>query len=404
MTQFWIAALALGLVAAAIVLVPVLRAWSKQDTNRSSGALGVGIVVALAIPVVTMMLYSRWTTWDWSTGGSTMAAESDEVHEMDQAIVALEQRLAQNPGDVESWMLLGRSYMSQRRFGDAAQAFRQAAAQDGQDNPQVLADLGEALALSDPEGLQGEAGAIFERVLATSPSQPKALWYGGLNAYENANWALADQRLSQLLTLNPPETLIPLIQERIDMARTHSGDMAQPAALGMPPRAQAQPERETPVSAPEPATETASAPAPAPAPAPVEQPAPLPSVAAAPEASPEPLPATDAISLEISLDPALAGRIQGPTPVFIIARNPAGGPPLAVIRSSTAELPMSVRLSDANAMMEGVTILDQAELELIARVSLSGSPAQRPGDLFGAVNYVRGNSGTTRIRIDRVAD
>ena len=399
MTQFWIAALALGLVAAVIVLVPVLRAWAKQDTDRSSGALGVGIVIALAIPVVTMMLYSRWTTWDWSTGGSTMAAGADEVHEMDEAIVALERRLAQNPGDVESWMLLGRSYMSQRRFGDAAQAFRQAAAHDGEGNPQILADLGEALALSDPEGLQGEAGAIFERVLATNPSQPKALWYGGLNAYENANWALADQRLSQLLTLDPPETLIPLIQERIDMARTHSGDMAQAAAMGMPPRAQVEPEPQAPVSAPE-----AAPPAPAPAPAPAEPAAALPSVAAAPAAGAEPPPATDAISLEVSLDPALAGRIQGPTPVFIIARNPAGGPPLAVIRTSTAELPMSVRLTDANAMMEGVTILDQAELELIARVSLSGSPAQRPGDLFGAVNYVRGNSGTTRIRIDRVAD
>jgi hypothetical protein len=192
------------------------------------------------------------------------------------------------------------------------------------------------------------------------------------------------------------------------MARTHSGDMAQAGAMGMPPRAQAAPEPQAPVAANEPAPapepEPEPEPAPTPAPAPVEQAAALPSVAAAPEAGTEPPPATDAISLEVSLDPALAGRIQGPTPVFIIARNPGGGPPLAVIRSSTAELPMSVRLTDANAMMEGVTILDQAELELIARVSLSGSPAQRPGDLFGAVNYVRGNSGTTRIRIDRVAD
>jgi hypothetical protein len=53
--------------------------------------------------------------------------------------------------------------------------------------------------------------------------------------------------------------------------------------------------------------------------------------------------------------------------------------------------------------MEGVTILDQAELELVVRVSLSGSPAQRPGDLYGAVDYVRGNGGPTRITIDRIA-
>jgi cytochrome c-type biogenesis protein CcmH len=266
-----------------------------------------------------------------------------------------------------------------RRFNAASRAFRQAAALDGHNSPQILADLGEAIVLSDPDGLQGEAGAIFERVLAMSPSHPKGLWYGGLNAYENAQWALAEQRLSLLLTLNPPETLVPLIEERVAAARAHTG--VQPGA--MPP----------PVAAPAPAPVAPAPEAPAyEAPAVAEAPAP---------ADPADV---DGIRLEISLDPALAGRIPGAAPMFIIARNVGGGPPLAVIRTSSAELPLSVKLTDENAMMEGVTILDQPELELIARVSLSGSPAQRPGDLFGAVNYARGNSGPTRIRIDRVAD
>ena len=384
MTQFWIAALALGLAAAAIVLVPVVRAWASQQADRSSNALAVGIVIALAVPVVAMMLYARWSTWDWSTGGMPMGASSPaEVHEMDQAVAALEQRLQRQPEDIESWALLGRSYMSMRRFGDAAQAFRQAAALDGQASVQILADLGEAVALSDPEGLQGEAGAIFERVLAMSPGHPKGLWYGGLNAYENASWALADERLSMLLTLNPPETLVPLIEERIASARAQGAE-----APAMP-----QPD-------PRPPEPVASAPAPEPAPA-SEPPV---TVAETPPAAAAAEQANNGIRLEITLDPALAGRISGPAPLFIIARNPGGGPPLAVIRASSNELPISVEMTDANAMMEGVTITDLAELELIARVSLSGSPAQRPGDLFGAVNYTRGNSGTTRITIDSVAE
>ena len=391
MTQFWIAALALGLVAAAIVLVPVLRAWAAaQETDRSSAALGVGIVIALAMPILSMMLYSHWTTWDWSTGGTMRAANADAVHEMDEAIVALERRLAQQPEDIESWMLLGRSYMSLRRFDDAAQAFRRAAALDGQNSPQILADLGEALALSDPEGLQGEAGAIFERVLAMSASHPKGLWYGGLNAYENANWALADERLTLLLTMSPPATLVPLIEERIESARANAGGGTD--APQMPPQAQALAPEPAPQALPEPEPEAPAAPSYEP-----------PAVAAA-EPAPDAQPVADGISLEISLDPALASRISRPTPLFIIARNPGGGAPLAVIRATSAELPMSVRLTDANAMMEGVTISDQAELELVARVALSGSPAQNPGDLFGTVDYVRGNSGPTRITIDRVAE
>jgi cytochrome c-type biogenesis protein CcmH len=371
MTQFWIAALALGLVAAVIVLVPVLRAWARQDTERSSTALGVGIVVALAVPVVSMMLYTRWTTWDWSAGSGPMTG-AEAVHQMDQAIAALEQRLVRQPEDIESWALLGRTYMSMRRFGDAAQAFRRAAMLDGQSSVQILADFGEALALSDPEGLQGDAGAIFERVLAMSPSHPKGLWYGGLNAYENANWELADQRLSLLLTLNPPDTLIPLIEERIAAARVHRE--GAPASLA----------DASPIVPPA----VGEAPAAAEA---------RPAAGSAQEDG-------DGIRLEISLDPALAAHIPGPTPMFIIARNAGGGPPLAVIRTNSAELPLSVQLTDANAMMEGVTISDQPELELIARVSLSGSPAQRPGDLFGAVNYARGNSGPTRIKIDSIAE
>lgn len=384
MMQFWIAALALGLAAAAIVLVPVIRAWSKQDAERSSTALGVGIVVALAIPVVTMMLYSRWTTWDWSSGGMpAVSSEPGAMHEMDQAIAALEQRLASQPQDLDSWMLLGRSYMSQRRFAEAARAYRQAAALDSQNSPQLLADLGEALALSDPEGLQGEAGAIFERVLSLSPANPKGLWYGGLNAYENANWALADQRLSLLLTLNPPETLIPLIEERVAASRAHtSGVMPAAEAAAAAPPAAAPAEREAPAAV-------------------IEQVAPA---AQAREAQALAAASDGSIRLEISIDPALAARLPGPTPIFIIARIAAGTPPVAVIRRSSDELPISVELTDANAMVEGVTISDQPELELIARVSLSGSPAQRPGDLFGAVNYTRGNSGPARITIDRVAE
>jgi cytochrome c-type biogenesis protein CcmH len=369
MTQFWIAALALGLAAAAFVLVPVIRAWAAQQADRSSSALGVGIVVALAVPVVAIMLYTRWTTWDWATGGLVSGTDESAMHELDQAMAALEQRLQRNPEDLESWMLLGRSYMSMRQFGEAARAYRQAAVLTGQNNPEILADLGEALALSDPDGLQGESGAIFERVLAMNPSNPKGLWYGGLNAYESFQWELADQRLSQLLTMNPPPSLVPLIEERIASARTHTTGTAAPMEIVPAPQEQdAEPEAPPPVTATPPAA------------------------------------AADSIQLEVDLDPAFAGRVPGATPVFIIARNAAGGPPLAVIRANAGELPMSVRLSDANAMMDGVTLMDQPELELIARVSLSGSPAQNPGDLFGAVNYARGNSGPTRITINRVAE
>jgi cytochrome c-type biogenesis protein CcmH len=373
MTQFWIAALALGLVAAAMVLVPVIRAWAREDGERNSSVLGVGILVALAIPVVGIILYSHWSTWDWGAGDmQTRAGGGEGMHEMDEALRALEQRLAQNPEELESWLLLGRTYMSLRRFEDAAVAYRRAAALDGGNSPQIQSDLGEALALSQPEGLQGEAGAIFERVLMAEPAYPKAHWYGGLNAFDNANWDLAVERLEKLLSMSPPETLVPLIEERIAAARANAAGGDPMAAMSMPGRSAAASTAET-------APTAAAAEAPAPAPG-------------------------EGIVLNVSLDPELAARIPRAAPVFIIARLPTGGPPLAVVRARSNELPLSVTLTDANAMMEGVTILDQPELSLVARISLSGGPAQRPGDLYATVDYRGGDGGPVRLHIDRVAE
>lgn len=373
MTGFWIAALLLGVVAAAFVLVPVVRGWTK-DEGRSASTLAVGLVVALAIPVAAPALYWNWSNWDW-TGAADTSAEAAAMHELEGAIATLEARLANQPGDVQGWIMLGRSNMAIRRFDGAARAYRAALQAEGGEPPDLMADLGEALALSDPNGVRGEAGPLFERVLALAPNHPKGLWYGGLYAFENTDFATADERFSKLLTMNPPEQLVPLIKERIEQARAHAGlsdDALAELAAGAPPgRAGGAPER------------AAAAP---------EKPAAPPAAESSAEG----------IRLEVSIDPALASRLAGPVPLFIIARTAGGGPPLAVIRRSSDELPLAVSLTDANTMVQGTSLADHEEIVLVARLSLSGTPAQQAGDLFGELSYERGN-GPARIRIDQVA-
>ncbi len=378
MTGFWIAALALGLVAAALVFVPVLRGWLRQQEGRSGVTLGLGVVMAFVIPVTALVLYSRWTTWDWSGEVSRAAAQqAEQTHDMEEAVQALVARLQREPQDVEGWSMLGRTYMSMRRFEDAAGAFRQGLDAAAGEPVELMADYGEALALSDPQGLQGPAGPLFERVLELNPSHPKGLWYGGIYAYENRDFETSVDRLSTLLTMNPPQTLIPLIEERIAEAEAH---------MGVDPALFAAAEEESGGSAAPVSTAAAATPGPAEEPAAASEPAPA-------DAS--------AIPIQVTLDPELAGRLGAGAPVFIIARNPAGGPPLAVIRKGSDQLPVAVELTDGNAMMQGMTILDQPELSLVARVALSGSPAAQPGDLFGEVVYKQGD-GPVQIRIDQV--
>jgi len=72
------------------------------------------------------------------------------------------------------------------------------------------------------------------------------------------------------------------------------------------------------------------------------------------------------------------------------------------VRRMAGDLPLTLDISDANAMIDGVRISDQQELTLVARLSMSGSPRQQAGDLFGQVSYHRGDGNEVNIRIDQV--
>lgn len=351
MTSFWTFAFAIALIACAVILVPLLRAHFADHgkTPRPGLTIGTGAVIALLLPVAALMLYAHWTSWNWGNPAQ-QASESEETHSMEEAISNLEARLRQQPGDVNGWRMLGRSYMSMREFKKALVAFQKAVELTG-GAPEDQADYAEALALTDPEGLQGEAGDIFRELVESAPENPKVLWYGGLTAFESGNEAEGERLWSRLLELEPPDAIRQIVEER--MGETTS-PAAEPAAVA-------------------------------------ETPSPT-------DATPE-----DGITLTISIDPALVSRLGDPVPLFIFARAGQGaGPPLAVIRRSSAELPLAVNLSDQNAMTDGVSLLDHEELTLVARLAIGGSPAANSGDLFGEVKYSRSNGPRTAIVIDQV--
>ena len=78
------------------------------------------------------------------------------------------------------------------------------------------------------------------------------------------------------------------------------------------------------------------------------------------------------VTVTIDLDPA-ASRRSGV--LFVMARNPAGGPPYAVKRVMASSFPMTVQLGAADSMM-GQQLPDQFRLE--ARLDSDGDPMTRP--------------------------
>jgi len=380
LSSFWILTPIIGLLAAAVILVPLLRAhFVKQATDTRPGiTIGTGIVVALLVPAAAIVLYAKWTTWNWSgpAAASMSAQQQDAAHSMEEALVGLEQRLAANHDDAAGWSMLGRSYVSMNEFGKAAEAYlRVVELTDG--DPTARADYAEALAMSDPAGLDGEAGEIFRELVKTSDDNPKVLWYGGIIAFEDGDTAEGQRLWGAILDLNPPDSLRQIVEQRL----AETG--ATPAAAEAP--------AETPANDPAGAQ---------------------PAVTEAAEASstPEAVPATQlakanpdgSIELSISLKEGLSDQVSPNAPLFIFARGAAGGPPLVVVRRSFSELPLALTLSDANAMTDGIHLADHDPLVLVARLSLSGQPGANSGDLFGEVSYSRSNGPGTEIVIDQI--
>jgi cytochrome c-type biogenesis protein CcmH len=108
------------------------------------------------------------------------------------------------------------------------------------------------------------------------------------------------------------------------------------------------------------------------------------------------------VTVNIALG-AGASTVVGPdATVFVIARDPAQpSPPIAAVRRRASELPAIVTLSDSDAMIPGRVPSSFAELEIIARVSMSGDPIARSGDWFGSQTHLNGSSDPLAILIDQ---
>ena len=345
MIVFWIGAAVLSLGALSFVLLPAWR--SRQRSGRWS-LLGVS-VASLLVPVC-VGLYLGINTWNGETADS-----EGSLPPVAELVAGLEARLTENPDDALGWRLLGQSYMSLGLYPDARQALREAWGRTPDPDNELKLALGEAEALTDRQALHGAAGELFEEVLVTEPSNPKALWYGGLAALGTQRPEVARERWTQLLALGPPAPVAEVLRQQLD-------SLAGPAA----------------------GSDTSDA-----------------RVQAAEVASPSGL----QLQLRVTLAEGMSREAFGSTAaLYIFARDPNGGPPLAVIRQGASAVPGEFSLSDANAMLPGRSLADFEALTIVARLSASGQPTASPGDLFGELTYLTAEgSGGVDLVIDQVA-
>ncbi|HQZ31438.1 MAG TPA: cytochrome C biogenesis protein [Arenimonas sp.] len=309
MTTFVLASLALAALALAFLLPPL---WRQ--------ARGTAVVLAVALPLAAFGLYAML--------GVPAALDPVNVkvpETLDEAIVQLERRLAEEPASVEGWVLLGRSRMAQQRWPEARDAFARAHALLP-DEPDLMVEYADAQMRAAPDGrFPASAVALLEKVVAGQPTHQRGLFYLGAQRLQSGQPAEAVKVWEQLLPLVDGATAQALVPQ-LALAREQAG---------------------------------------------------LPPVQDLPAAAPAPT-----LELTVELAPALASQLAAGDTLFVFARTVDGaGLPVAVKRLPATGFPVTLGLSDADGLMPAQKLSMQKQVRLMARVSKSGDAAAAAGDL-----------------------
>jgi len=374
MIDFWIAAGALLLVALAFLLLPILRgrrAQAEEDrtalnvalyeerlaeltSQHSAGTLtaeqleagradaarelledtensdqpriaklgrSVPLIAAVLVPLIGYGLYMYWGASDKVQMARQFSEQPRTVEEM---TAHLEQAVQEQPDSAEAWYFLGRTYMNQERPADAAKAFGRVVEIAGR-QPELLGQLAQALYFAGDRQWSDKLQALTDEALQGDPQEVTSLGLLGIAAFEEARYQDAVRFWEQLVAALPEE------------------DPSREAIRGGIERARQQIEGGSST------TEQASA------------------------TSEKADTAGATLQIQVALDPKVAESVSPQDTVFVFARAVAGPPvPLAAKRLTIADLPATVTLGDADAMVPSMKISSVEQVTVMARVSRSG--------------------------------
>jgi cytochrome c-type biogenesis protein CcmH len=344
-----------GFDAAYVDLQGALALELGRNEGQGEAARGkwMAVVVMLAIPCASIFLYLTFGEYRVIENPQLTEAAPDRQNNaapqmsIEEMVVAIENRLQENPQDAEAWFMLGRTQMSKQQFDEAADAFRRSNELMA-DEPGILFALADALAMQNDGSLKGEPEALIQRGLQLAPRYPNGLWLAGMAAEQRGDFKSAYEYWSLLL---------PMIGDNPD------SDNEVRELLAM-----------LEVRDPSLVTEVAAT--------------------------------TDqALNLRVDISAELRAQASPETAVFVYAKAMQGPPmPLAVKRLQLKDLPATLSLSDADAMMPTMKLSSFEQVIVGARVSFSGNAVAQSGDFYTEQDSVDSSNLPARISltIDRV--
>ena len=309
-----------------------------EQLNQKSSSQGRWVVPVLliAIPLFSMLTYLQLGEPDALKKAQEVQQaqkqSSQSGLDVNAMVSGLAERLKQDPENAEGWLMLGRSYKYLEKYPLAVNAFEKAYALLG-DEPEIMLQYADALAMANGGKLAGKPSELIFKALEKSPNALTGLWLAGMAKAENGEFNQAMQYWRKLEKILPPES---------DSLRELQGLMAAVQA------------QTTGSSG---TVDTVSATV-----------------------------TTVSINVQVSVADFIKAKVAQTDTVFIYAKALTGPPmPLAIVRKQVSDLPLSVTLDDAMAMMPTMKLSKFKQVKIMARISKSGAAMQQKGDFIGSV-------------------
>lgn len=184
---------------------------------RSARVLAV--LLALVLPLGALSVYGLYGRPDLPAQPLASRNLEQERGGPPKTVLAamdkLKAQLAENPNDLQGWLILGQAYAKMGRNADAAEALRHAVTLN-KDDVELQGLFGETL-VSANDGMVGEeAVKAFDAVLAKEPKDPRARFFAALARYQAGDRKDALERWSALMAESPADApWVPVLRDQI---------------------------------------------------------------------------------------------------------------------------------------------------------------------------------------------
>ena len=261
--------------------------------------------------------------------------------QMQALMTRVEVRSAQRPENLDYVNLLGRYYMGQEQYSQAAQSYAELARELPED-AYALASAAQAEYLAAGRQLSNQARLRAEQALAVDPHQRTALGLLGMASFEQRQYRAAISYWQRLLVGEQPDSdgarMITSVIETARQRLAAAGELPDTAVVAVANNA-------------------------------VE--------GKAPAADPTP-------GVTVRVELPQGAQLASSDTVFVLARNADSDSrmPIAVQRLQAGQLPLTLRLDDSNSMA-GQKLSGTESIVVVVQVSPTGTPGEAGGTWLG---------------------